>query len=185
MQRFLDLFISINCSACFRRILRPSSGAQNCIYSVRYCQNNTAACCYRGWDGTEFHLIHDSSIIGLTIPDAVYTVLCSWWWAEERPETCRAIYRNKQIEKTLHLLGRTLEIHLWCTDMWTSKAVFLRSGIHVAVSRHSRTAKAINSSFILFPAFPYVNIQIYSLHHLTLTARKKKKKKKKKKNIYI
>jgi hypothetical protein len=35
-----------------------------------------------------------SSII-LTIPDAVCTVLCSWWWAEEPPETCRAIYRNK------------------------------------------------------------------------------------------
>jgi hypothetical protein len=45
----------------FRRFLRPSSGAQNCIYGVRYFQTNTAACCYRGWDGTEFHLIHDSS----------------------------------------------------------------------------------------------------------------------------
>jgi len=35
------------------------------------------------------------SNIGLTIPAAVCTVLCSWWWAEEPPETCRAIYRNK------------------------------------------------------------------------------------------
>ena len=35
------------------------------------------------------------SSIGMTIPDAVCTVLCSWWWAEEPPETCRAIYRNK------------------------------------------------------------------------------------------
>jgi len=61
MQRFLDLFISINCSTCFRRFLLPSSGAQNCTYSVRYCQTNTAACCYYGWDGTSFHLIHDSS----------------------------------------------------------------------------------------------------------------------------
>jgi len=51
MQRFLDLFISINCSTCFRRFLRPTSGAQNCTYSVRYCQTNTAACWYRGWDG--------------------------------------------------------------------------------------------------------------------------------------
>jgi len=51
MQRFLDLFISINRSTCFSRFLRPSSGAQNCTYSVRYRQINTAACCYRGWDG--------------------------------------------------------------------------------------------------------------------------------------
>jgi hypothetical protein len=66
---FLDLFISINFSACFRRFLRPSSGAQNCTYSVS-----------------------------------------SWWWAKEPPETCRAIYRNKYIEKTLHLVGCTSEI---------------------------------------------------------------------------
>jgi len=39
------LLISVNCSTCFRRFLRPSSGAQNCTYSVRYCQTNTAACC--------------------------------------------------------------------------------------------------------------------------------------------
>jgi len=52
MQHFLDLFISIKCSTCFRRFLRPPSWAQNCTYSVRYCQTNTAACCYRGWDGT-------------------------------------------------------------------------------------------------------------------------------------
>ena len=45
------------------------------------------------------------STIGLTIPDAICTVFCSWWWAEEPSETCRAIYRNKWIEKTLHLVG--------------------------------------------------------------------------------
>jgi len=59
MQRFLDLFISINCSACFRRSLRPSLGAQYCTYSVRYCKNQY--CCllliaagsrYHGWHGT-------------------------------------------------------------------------------------------------------------------------------------
>jgi hypothetical protein len=31
-----------------------------------------------------------SSSIGLTIPEAVWTVMCSWWWAEEPPETCTA-----------------------------------------------------------------------------------------------
>jgi len=95
MQPFLDLFISINCSICFKRFLPPSSGAQNCTYSVRYCQTNT--------DGTvdEMELRSISSTvaagnsIGLTIPNAVCTVLCSWWWAEETPETCTAIYRNK------------------------------------------------------------------------------------------
>ena len=32
---FLSLFISVIRSACFRRFFRPSSGAQNCTYSVR------------------------------------------------------------------------------------------------------------------------------------------------------
>ena len=79
MQRFLDLFIFVNCSTCFRRFLRPSSGAQNCTYSVSSFSSTIAG----------------GSSIGLTIPDAVCKVLCSWWWAEEPPETCRAIYRNK------------------------------------------------------------------------------------------
>jgi len=39
---FLYLFISINCSTCFRLFHRPSSGTKNCTYSVRYCQTNTA-----------------------------------------------------------------------------------------------------------------------------------------------
>jgi hypothetical protein len=55
---FLELFISINSSTCFRRFLHPSSGAQNCTYNVRYCQTNTAACCYHGWDGTPWRAIY-------------------------------------------------------------------------------------------------------------------------------
>jgi hypothetical protein len=36
---FLDLFIYFyRRSVCFRRFLRPSSGAHNCTYSFRYCQ---------------------------------------------------------------------------------------------------------------------------------------------------
>jgi len=33
---FLILFVSVGRSTCFRRFFRPSSGAQNCTYSVRY-----------------------------------------------------------------------------------------------------------------------------------------------------
>jgi len=31
-----NLFISVRRSTCFRRVFRPSSGVQNCTYSVRY-----------------------------------------------------------------------------------------------------------------------------------------------------
>jgi hypothetical protein len=124
MQHFLDLFISINFSTCFGRFLWPSSGAQNCTWSIRYCQNNTAAIV----DEMELHpwssissMIAAGSSIGLTISDAVCTFLCSWWWVEKPPETCIAIYRNKNIEKTSHLFGCTLEIYLRSTDIWMSR----------------------------------------------------------------
>jgi len=47
---FLDFIYFYRRSTCFRRFLRPSSGAHNCTYSVRYCQTNTAVSCYRGGD---------------------------------------------------------------------------------------------------------------------------------------
>jgi len=42
MQLFSNLFIYVRSSTCFRRFFRPSSGVQNCTYSVshlsdRYC----------------------------------------------------------------------------------------------------------------------------------------------------
>jgi hypothetical protein len=40
----------------------------------------------------------------------------SWWWAEELPETRRAIYRNKQIEKNVTscwLYFRDIQFTIW------------------------------------------------------------------------
>jgi len=62
---FLNLFILVRHSTCFRRFFPPPSGARNCTYSVRH------------WS------------------DAVCAVLSSWWWTEKPSETCRASYRNK------------------------------------------------------------------------------------------
>jgi len=33
---FHNLFLSVRLSECFKRLFHPSSGAQNCTYSVRY-----------------------------------------------------------------------------------------------------------------------------------------------------
>ena len=53
---------------------------------------DTAARWCHGWDGTAFHLIHDTSQqqYRWTISEAVNTVKCSWWWAKISPETCSA-----------------------------------------------------------------------------------------------
>ena len=72
MQRFLIQFYK--CSACFRRFLCPSSGAQNCTYSFRYCQSVLLLAA--SVNEMEFHLIHASSQqqYWLTIPEAVCTI---------------------------------------------------------------------------------------------------------------
>jgi len=73
--------------AVFPSIIRSS---KLCIQQ-RYMSNS---CCYRGWGGTELHLIPDSSSC-LTYTIAVYAVLSSWWWMERPSETCRAFYKKK------------------------------------------------------------------------------------------
>jgi hypothetical protein len=69
-----EMELSINSSTCFRRFLRPSSGAQNCTYSVRYCKINTAAFVDEMEHGSISSTIAAGSSIVLTIPDAVCTV---------------------------------------------------------------------------------------------------------------
>jgi len=77
-------------STCFRRFLHQSSGAHNCTYSFRHCQPVLLLAAIV--DEMELHSI--SSMMKqqywLTTPEAVCTVMCSWWLAEEPPETRRA-----------------------------------------------------------------------------------------------
>jgi len=42
---YLKLFILVKRSTCFGRAFRPSSGAQNCVYSNGICQTAAATCC--------------------------------------------------------------------------------------------------------------------------------------------
>ena len=35
-ETFHNFFVSVRRSVCFRRVFRPSSGAQNCTYSDKY-----------------------------------------------------------------------------------------------------------------------------------------------------
>jgi hypothetical protein len=72
MQLFL-IYLLLSCSTCFRRFLRPSSGAHNCTYNFGYCQPilllagimynmelTESFPCYTS-QITQFHLIHDTS----------------------------------------------------------------------------------------------------------------------------
>jgi len=67
------------------------------LYIQRQVLSNQYCCQLLSW-------IAAGSSIGLTMPDAVCTVLCSWWWAEKPPETCTAIYWNNRSRKRWILL---------------------------------------------------------------------------------
>ena len=58
---FLNLFISVKCSTCFRRFFCPSSGAQNCTYSIRYWSDKYLTLYVQFWapdDGQKNRLKH-------------------------------------------------------------------------------------------------------------------------------
>jgi len=58
---FYNLFISVRRSTCFRRVFRPSSGAQNCTHSVRYLWDQYLTLYVQFWaldDGRKTRLKH-------------------------------------------------------------------------------------------------------------------------------
>jgi hypothetical protein len=77
---------------CMFRTVFPSIIRSSKLHVQQRCMSNS--CCYQGWDGTEFHLIPDSSSC-LTYTVAVHEVLSSWWWMERPSETRRAFYENR------------------------------------------------------------------------------------------
>jgi hypothetical protein len=66
-----NVFISVKFSTCFRRVLRPSSGAQNCIHSIGYLPGSTAACptLPRQWQ--------------VAVKPGKYPMLCIQFWAPD------------------------------------------------------------------------------------------------------
>ena len=46
---FPDLFISVRCTTCFRRFFRPSLGAENCTYSVKYQSDKSLTLYVQFW----------------------------------------------------------------------------------------------------------------------------------------
>jgi len=63
-----------------------------CIYSIWYSPPMLLPAGVMDEVELQSYLIHDISRQKhrWTIPDAVNTVTCSWWWAKTSSETCRA-----------------------------------------------------------------------------------------------
>jgi hypothetical protein len=80
-----SLFISGNCSTCFEWYLHPSSGAHTTIYSIWYLLHRS---CYLPLSNSSTTAAGSSN--GVTIPDAVDTVVCApddgWWYHPKHVE---------------------------------------------------------------------------------------------------
>ena len=95
MQNFSNALISVRCCTCFRRVFRPSSGAQNCTYSVRHLSDRY---CYlllawMWWD-IPTRLAPGSSN-GLT---NAFAVFCSWWWTGKRLKHAERLTEINKLE---------------------------------------------------------------------------------------
>ena len=83
-----SLFISGNCSTRFGWCFHPSSGAHTTVSTASgICHTVTAIWRYRGRVAATEPVWHT--------PDAVCTVLDSWWWKERPSETCSVLFQNK------------------------------------------------------------------------------------------
>jgi len=100
MQRYTVYLFLENCSTCFGWYLHPSSGAHTTV-STESGTGQTVNCylllSWRRWNySSNFTTAASDSSTGLTSTRCCrYSCLCSWWWVEIPPETCRAVSRNK------------------------------------------------------------------------------------------
>jgi len=81
--KFLNLFISVRRSTCFRRFYRPSLGAQNCTYSVRYWSDKYLTLYVQFWapaDGRKNRLI--VHVERLTEINKLWNVASFWLYSE-------------------------------------------------------------------------------------------------------
>ena len=102
-------------STCFGRSFSPSSGVQDCKYSIRYMSNRY---CWMLASGQEVPASKQSTTTVWHIPDAVFRVLNSWWWTKRPPETCRVIFNKLENCVSSWFYYRNISR---CTVPWTSK----------------------------------------------------------------
>jgi len=80
--KFHNLFTSVTCSTCFRRFFRPSPGAQNCTYRVRYWSDKYLTLYVQFWspdDGRKNLLKH---VDRLTEINKLWNVASCWLYSE-------------------------------------------------------------------------------------------------------
>ena len=113
----------LHCSTCFGWYLHPSSGAHVTVITASgTVQTVLATFRYRGAVG----MISDCSMIvagskysSTSARCCNYSYMCSWWWVEVPPKTCRAVLQkyNKlfYVLLTVHFSNIWFHVPTECT----------------------------------------------------------------------
>ena len=91
-------------STCFGRFLHPSSGVYNCICSPWYeCTTDNRLPTWQDMNSYRVHVLprRKAVVQCALVPGAAYTVIYSWWWVQEAPETCTVVNSYR-----IHILPR-------------------------------------------------------------------------------
>jgi hypothetical protein len=119
-----NVLISVKCSTCFRRFLRPSSGAQYCINSIGYLPFFTATCRCRGSVPT---LPRQRQV---AVKTGKYPMRCTQFWAPDdgRRNHLKHVEHFTEINTLCKVVSCWvyLKIHLRCTDPWKSNISMYR-----------------------------------------------------------
>ena len=124
-----NLFISVKCSTCFRRLLRPSSGAQNCTYSIGYFVKTLLL---PSTVMEEMRSISSTRVAGSSKVLTKFPILYIKFWAPDdgRRNRLKHVEHFTEINKFWNVASCWLrfKIRLRCTDPWTSKMIQLCKG---------------------------------------------------------
>jgi len=93
MRPYTVYYISVNCSLYMFRVVTPPiiRSTCNCNYSMWHWSKRL---CYLPLSSTTAEGSRD----GLTSARCCnYSYMCSWWWVELPPETCRATSLQKYV----------------------------------------------------------------------------------------
>ena len=105
-----------------------------CNYSIWHWSTISATFHY----SSNFSTVVEGSRDGLISTRCCnYSYMCSWWWVELQPETCRAVYRNTGLLQmtvgvlttchTQYTWDRSTQLHRWIKKF--SKFSFMMGGV--------------------------------------------------------
>jgi len=77
---------------CMFQAVPPPINRSTKLYIQCQVLSNQYCCLLLSW---MIAWVHQEAVSVWQYLTDVCIVLCSWWWVEEPPKTCRAIYRNK------------------------------------------------------------------------------------------